>query len=36
MSNEVTTAKKKLPFSAFMTSNAVSNKINQIIGIKKE
>lgn len=32
MSNEVTTAKKKLPFSAFMTSNAVSNKINQIIG----
>ena len=32
MSNEISTAKKKVPFSAFMTSTGVSSKINQIIG----
>jgi recombination protein RecT len=32
MSNEISTAKKKIPFSAFMTSTGVSSKINQIIG----
>lgn len=32
MSNEVSVAKKKVPFSAFMTSNTISNKVNQIIG----
>lgn len=33
MANEVSTAKKnQVTFSAFMTSNAISNKVNQIIG----
>lgn len=35
MTNEVTT-KPKMTFSAFMTSNAVTNKINQIIGDEKK
>lgn len=36
MSNEVSTAKKKVPFSAFMTADVVSTKVNSIIGDKKE
>ena len=36
MSNEVTTAKKKVPFSAYMTADVITKKVNSIIGDKKE
>lgn len=36
MSNEVSVAKKKVPFSAYMTADVVTTKVNSIIGDKKE
>ena len=36
MSNEVTIAKKKVPFSAYMTADVITKKVNSIIGDKKE
>lgn len=35
MKNEVTKTNNKITFSAFMTSNAITNKVNQIIGDEK-
>lgn len=34
MSNEVTKENQKIPFMAFMTSNTIQKKVNEIVGDK--